>query len=419
MTRLSHYAIFSTIGLFVWFGNAHAALYSIVGTKDFVNGLPASLTVAERAKLVEVKTQATTEAACVQPCTLLSKTDAKAKIKAIITAENAPKIPVCTPPSILNAAKDNCITPAPIPVSGLVTYPASSFMASVDTTTMPLPNVGYSDLRIRSANGEQPRLDTGAFRVWCTLANVGFFDPIVYPNQANKGHLHLFFGNVGINPNSTNEALRTTGNSTCNGGIMNRSSYWIPAIIDTATNKVIAPRNMLTYYKDATAVPMPRGLRIIAGNTMTNSVIPATMHTWFECNEAYASRQFDLVNCNKGGMVTMRVNFPECWNGADLDSTDHRSHMAYRTAGKCPATHPVQVPTLSLITYFPVTSDGTATWRLSSDMYAKDGYNAGRSAHADFMMGWDEELHNTLVQKCVNTNMDCAAHLMGDGRAYY
>jgi hypothetical protein len=52
-------------------------------------------------------------------------------------------------------------------------------------------------------------------------------------------------------------------------------------------------------------------------------------------------------------------------------------------------------------------------------MYAKDGYNAGRSAHADFMMGWDEELHNTLVQKCVNANMDCAAHLMGDGRAYY
>jgi hypothetical protein len=250
---------------------------------------------------------------------------------------------------------------------------------------------------------------------------VGFFDPIVYPNQANKGHLHLFFGNVGINPNSTNESLRTTGNSTCNGGIMNRSSYWVPAIIDTATNKVVEPRNMLTYYKDAYAAPMPRGLRIIAGNSMFNSTIPSSdnMHTWFECNELYASRQFDLVNCGKGGMVTMRVNFPECWNGVDLDSADHRSHMAYRKAGSCPSTHPVQVPTLSLITYFPVTTEGTSTWRLSSDMYATSGYNAGRSAHADFMMGWDEVLHNTLVQKCINTNMDCHAHLLGDGRMYY
>jgi len=37
------------------------------------------------------------------------------------------------------------------------------------------------------------------------------------------------------------------------------------------------------------------------------------------------------------------LQFPDCWNGKDLDSTDHKSHMAYRSGSKCPPTHPVPV----------------------------------------------------------------------------
>ena len=31
-------------------------------------------------------------------------------------------------------------------------------------------------------------------------------------------------------------------------------------------------------------------------------------------------------------MLLLRVTFPDCWNGEDLDSEDHRSHMARSTA---------------------------------------------------------------------------------------
>jgi hypothetical protein len=47
------------------------------------------------------------------------------------------------------------------------------------------------------------------------------------------------------------------------------------------------------------------------------------------------------------------VTFPTCWDGVNLDSPDHRSHMAYSTgadwtdvgpSGNCSASHPVVVP---------------------------------------------------------------------------
>lgn len=41
--------------------------------------------------------------------------------------------------------------------------------------------------------------------------------------------------------------------------------------------------------------------------------------------------------------LRLQVFFPSCWNGKDLDSPDHKSHMAYPdgvNSGKCPPTHP-------------------------------------------------------------------------------
>jgi hypothetical protein len=48
-----------------------------------------------------------------------------------------------------------------------------------------------------------------------------------------------------------------------------------------------------------------------------------------------------------------------CWDGVNLDSPDHKSHVAYPTAGPatfsgsstggaCPSTHPVKIPQLML-----------------------------------------------------------------------
>lgn len=298
--------------------------------------------------------------------------------------------------------------------------------APMEMSNMPHPNIdlipprgtGYGEIRIRDSAEPlaDSREDKGAFRVSCEYSHMNNDDAIVYPNQQGKAHLHVYFGNTDVNYLSTAESVRTTGNSTCNGGIMNRTAYWAPAMIDTESGAPLKPRNALLYYKHGKVQEIPRGLKMIAGNMASDS---PQAYEWFECNEKYTSRRPYLVSCNNGGLVTMSVTFPDCWNGKDLDSADHKSHMAYSTNGRCPGSHSKKLPTLSALIYYPVTSDkGTANWRLSSDNYSKDKH-AGYSSHSDFIMGWDEDIHKVWVENCINAAKDCHAHLLGDGREFY
>jgi hypothetical protein len=313
--------------------------------------------------------------------------------------------PVCAPV---------VVTP---PVSGLINY--TDGRPSIDTSKIPAKVAGYSNIRTNPTN-EQPTssVDNGAFRIVCDFSHMNFDDPIVFPNQQNATHLHAYFGNTGANYLSTPESIRTSGNSTCHGGILNRSAYWAPPVIDTATNAPVKPSHVMVYYKHSTVEVIPRGLRMIAGDAKRTTTKRG--NTWFECNEVYANHPDNIIPCGQGGKLTQVVAFPACWDGKNLDSPNHKDHMAFTDAGVCPATHPRKLPTITMIIHYPIaTSAGTANWRLSSDMYAKNGYNAGYSSHADFMMGWEETTHKVIVDKCINAKKDCHAHLLGDGRMIY
>ena len=53
------------------------------------------------------------------------------------------------------------------------------------------------------------------------------------------------------------------------------------------------------------------------------------------------------AECTDG--LRLEIMFPSCWNGKDLDSPNHRSHMAYPDqvmSGGCPKGFPVKVPGL-------------------------------------------------------------------------
>ena len=53
-----------------------------------------------------------------------------------------------------------------------------------------------------------------------------------------------------------------------------------------------------------------------------------------------------------------QVFFPSCWDGVNLDSPDHKSHMAYPIGlyndGVCPSTHPKQLISLFYEYILPV-----------------------------------------------------------------
>jgi hypothetical protein len=92
----------------------------------------------------------------------------------------------------------------------------------------------------------------------------------------------------------------------------------------------------------------PKGFRMIAGD--------ASLRSYNETLEQRAINFACIPGAGSGGPATpglpdkkcdgnlrLQVAFPMCWNGVDLDSADHRSHMAYPSLmdnGVCPPTHP-------------------------------------------------------------------------------
>lgn len=288
----------------------------------------------------------------------------------------------------------------------------------------PIGSPGSGELRVRPTTEQAPGGDIGAFRVTCDYSHMSMDDPIVYPGQPGLAHLHTFFGNTGTDAFSTHESLRTSGNSTCRGGIANRTAYWIPTLLDG--NTPIAPTFAIFYYKAGYSIPnvssriqkIPAGLRMIAGSA--SAVAPQTdgAASW-GCFNVYKGHFPNIIDCDVGDDIELSVTFPQCWNGHDLDSADHKSHMAYPVNGACPTTHPVPLPEISLHVAWERTATlNVSGLRLSSDHYAST-LPGGYSAHGDWLEAWEPNIRDAFVTNCINKTLDCHAHLLGDGREIY
>jgi len=429
-----HYTVGAAIVAMAFFApKAFSALYNIVGTDEFVNGVPSSLTVKERAKLVTT-TVAKTEASCIaNKCKLVDKAKAKAKIKAIIAAETPAPTPTPTPTPVPTPTPTPTPvpTPTPTPTPSPTPTPAPSLMPFVDVTKNIVPAVGYSTLRIKPTS-QQPQIkEEGAFRVVCAPSHMNNDDPMVFPGQPNATHHHTYYGHTGVKYDTDLSTLSASGNSTCNGGIMNRSAYWHPTVVDTVTNAPVIPDGgALFYYKVGYGVnptqvkPPPKGLRMLAGNPKATNASESQAVKFVCINKATQNSngmpwQKTIPNCSTDTYMQMVVEHPSCWDGKNLDSPNHQDHMAYKNGSTCPSTHPVVIPVISLNMNFKVAYNGQmAKWRLSSDNYAWNGSNAGYSGHSDWVNGWDEPTMAGIVRNCLNQGKDAQAHLLCDGRMF-
>ena len=114
----------------------------------------------------------------------------------------------------------------------------------------------------------------------------------------------------------------------------------------------------------------------------------------------------------------MAVVFPQCWDGKNLDSPNHKDHMAF-PSGSCPASHPVAIPEITLNMRYTIKEANQAQrWRLASDNYAKT-LPGGYSGHADWVNGWDEPTMAGIVRNCLNPSKDGQAYLLCDGRMFF
>jgi Domain of unknown function (DUF1996) len=286
-------------------------------------------------------------------------------------------------------------------------YPSSSGDATAGTT-------GSS--RAGAVAGAPTGSEGSIFVVRCDTSHRAADDPIVAPGEPGGSHDHTFLGNTSTDAFSTTESLMASTDTSCDVPA-DLSAYWFPTVYQDGEPLDV---DGSVYYLDIDgegplAAP-PDGLRVVAGAV---TAPPSDMehgddeqHTsgsgdgaeqtaadgtalWgFTCRDEHT----DLLatppaDCTEEEPIAMRVNFPECWDGVNLDSADHRSHMAYRGFDRqqggltCPDTHPVEIPRLRL-NVFLGTTDPTGITLSSGDV---------GTLHADVFVAWEGEALEDLV----------------------
>lgn len=279
---------------------------------------------------------------------------------------------------------------------------------------------------------------SGAFRTHCIESHESLDDPLVKPGQPGDAHHHIFFGNPSTDAFTTSDSLLSVETTTCDGVSVNKSAYWVPALYGESGERITYV-DPLFYYKTGyhlppeSITPPPEGLQIIAGNPMSQR--PQDLQVAkFRCNSWEAEEpQFSpgdpldhvpyIPECEQGDIVEMRLVFPQCWDGQNLTSPDHRSHMAYPSqaqapvtgTGECPASHPVAIPEISYNFGIRVTEETgpSSTWRFATD--PPGSQQGGYSLHGDWMNGWDPETIADIVSNCLNPGLECMVGLLGNG----
>jgi hypothetical protein len=222
------------------------------------------------------------------------------------------------------------------------------------------------------------------FALGCGLSHRNNDDAILFPGSPGRSHNHTYIGNRRTDATTTPASL-LGGSTTCEDPA-DSSTYWVPTLYEA--NRHVNPLTGIVYYVRRTrdrVAPMPAGLKIVAGNQSAKKRQSKNIVAW-SCGGVGGKPRFHAIRqCEDDQLLQLQVNFPSCWNGRDLDSPNHRSHMKYSVKGRCPASHPVAVPTIALILLYPPTS------RFARVVSGKFG------AHADFVNGWDQQAFATLV----------------------
>jgi uncharacterized protein DUF1996 len=249
------------------------------------------------------------------------------------------------------------------------------------------------------------------WQMLCTIDHFGPDDPIVFPGLPGNSHMHSFYGNTTTNAYSTAASLMAAP-SSCGRNMQtsDHSAYWIPSLYKknadgSLTQVKDSDQQMFIYYRRPGGTggpkvqPFPPGLRMLAGSAAATSPQPLFVVQW-DCSggQEYPS----IPQCPGGSSQSLHasIEFPSCWDGRQLDSPDHRSHMVYANVdtGACPADHPVSLPQITYEIDYPGITGGSQYTLSSHGTY---------SMHADFFAAWDPQVQNALVTGCLNAGLHC------------
>lgn len=240
-------------------------------------------------------------------------------------------------------------------------------------------------------------------------------DPIVTPGSL-AGHMHAVMGASRFNYSATTASLKQSDCTTCQIN-QDKSAYWVPNIYYhskqtgkyTSVNQV---GGMTVYYiqrygyTNEKLYAFPDGFRMLAGGPLKRSYdgsleSQAISYHCLDYNNPSLSEThgFPTVNCPNG--LRQQIFFPSCWDGVNVDSIDHKSHVAYPSgsdSGTCPSTHPYRLISL----FYEIIWDTNAfkDSMTNAEFVLSNGDPTGYSSHGDFLNGWDHDVLQKAVDTC-------------------
>ncbi len=278
----------------------------------------------------------------------------------------------------------------------------------------PIASASTSWPVLSSSNSSYPtKVD---FVTACKLTQAGNFDPVVSPGVPG-GHRHSFSGATSVNPSSTSASL-LAGGTNCSDNL-NKSSYWMPSVYRVkpdGTATLVEPYEDRAYYRAQTfngksLHEVPFGLKVIAGNSKATSAQSAGVAGW-QCRTLASGnvggKSATPPSCNSANQEFLEASviYPNCWDGKNLDSADHKSHMSYATpSGSCDTAHPVRLPGLTFAERFPVGAfDGGKPMVIA----AADGSFSPYTLHSDYISAWTPSEMTYLTRNCLQASVACA-----------
>ncbi|KAI1632921.1 hypothetical protein F4809DRAFT_652957 [Biscogniauxia mediterranea] len=262
-------------------------------------------------------------------------------------------------------------------------------------------------------------------RFGCSSLTIQRLDPVVEPGNAPSAHLHHIVGGNAFNATMEGDVGARASCTTCEMS-EDFSNYWTAVLyfkhptngsyhrVPVTNNAALAPNTkggMTIYYtphdfstddlRNQPITAFQPGFRMTVGSPTTGTLEEARGHIGlrYNCLQSLLNRGPEMVDfpdrpCPAG--IFAVHHFPACWDGKNLDSPDHQSHMfntiqydGFTNAPPCPASHPVRMPQLTYETVWDTTKFNSM-WPSGAPnpfVWSFQG-SSGYGTHADYMFGW-------------------------------
>ena len=237
---------------------------------------------------------------------------------------------------------------------------------------------------------------------------------VIAPGKPNGAeHLHDYVGNLDTTFASTEDSL-AAGQTTCANG--DQSTFFWPILRNRSADdgfaaatakdqnnigEPVLPAQVKIEFRgnaQSEVQPMPRFLRLFSGDakTITNGL--GNAKPTYTCTGMEDRITDNYPLCPQGSTVESIHDYPGCWDGQNVDSENHRDHLAFadENSGACPEGT-VAIPQLRVTLVYGDDLNNVAQG------FAVDGFSTEEHDPASDHAGAINVMSDDLMQQVVDT----------------